>query len=279
MKNPLLWLELRIRIREKKLWIISFLYLLCLLGMSFVPLLSDSDRPYLQAHPPADTGIAIFSTSIFTLMALLLIISPLSSAAAISQEREQRTLAGLLNTPLSAARIALGKLLATWVFILWLIALSCPFLFLGMVWCGLAWWEVLSALGIIFAAGMVTSTIALGLSGYFKRTITSYLATGTVFFFWFIVWPIVGALVTNLGPSPSDTDAYKRFLDFQFYLFWAHHPVSPLIMAFQKELFEGNGPPFNPVHALIFALAVWFVLGLIFFYIGCRGIRKALADK
>jgi len=278
MKNPLLWLELRIRIREKKLWIISFLYLLCLLGMSFVPLLSGMDQPYQQAQPPADTGVAIFSTSIFTLMALLLIISPLSSAAAISQEREQRTLAGLLNTPLSAARIALGKLLATWAFILWLIALSCPFLFLGMVWCGLGWWEVLSALGIIFAAGMVTSTIALGLSGYFKRTITSYLAAGTVFFLWFVVWPILGLLVSDLAP-PSNTDGYKVFINFQFYTFWAHHPVAPLMMAFQKELFDGNGPPFNPTHVVIFALSVWLVLGLVFFYIACRGIRKALTDK
>jgi ABC-type transport system involved in multi-copper enzyme maturation permease subunit len=279
MKNPLLWLELRIRIREKKLWIISFLYLICLLGMSFVPLLSGLDNTYQQSQPPADIGVAIFSVSIFTLMALLLIISPLSSAAAISQEREQRTLAGLLNTPLSAARIAFGKLLATWVFILWLIALSCPFLFLGIVWCGLGWWEVLSALGIIFAAGMVTSTIALGLSGFFKRTITSYLAAGTVFFLWFIVWPILGALVSDLAPQ-RDTAGYNRFLDFQYYVFWAAHPVSPLIMAFQKELFEGGSPPpFNPTHAVLFALGIWLVLGLIFFAIACRGIRRALTDK
>jgi ABC-type Na+ efflux pump permease subunit len=278
MKNPLLWLELRIRIRERKLWTVSFLYLFCLLGMSFVPLASTFDQPYQGATPPADTGVAIFSVSIFTLMALLLIISPLSSAAAISQEREQRTLAGLLNTPLSAAGIGFGKLLATWAFILWLIALSCPFLFLGIIWCGIAWWEVLSALGIIFAAGMVTSTIALGLSGYFKRTITSYLATGTIFFLWFIVWPTLGMLTANLGPR-NDPAAQARFLDFIFYTFWAHHPVAPLLLAFQKDLFDGAPMPFNSTHALLFALGIWLVLGLAFFYLACRGIRKALTDK
>jgi ABC-type transport system involved in multi-copper enzyme maturation permease subunit len=278
MKNPLLWLELRIRIREKKLWVISFLYLLCLLGMSFVPLVSTIDQPYSSPTQPANVGIAIFGTSIFTLLALLLIISPLSSAAAISQEREQRTLPGLLNTPLSSARIAFGKLLATWVFILWLIGLSCPFLFLGMIWCGISWWEVLSALGIIFAAGMVTSTIALGLSGYFKRTITSYLGTGTVFFLWFIVWPIIGALMSNLQPQ-GDKAAQARFVDFQFYTFWAHHPVAPLMLTFQKELFEGATLPFNTTTALLFALGVWLALGLIFFFVACRGIRRALTDK
>jgi len=278
MKNPLLWLELRIRIRERKLWVISFLYLVCLLGMSFVPLVSTMDRPYSSPTQPADVGIAIFATSIFTLMALLLIISPLSSAAAISQEREQRTLPGLLNTPLSAAQIAFGKLLATWVFILWLIALSCPFLFLGMIWCGISWWEVLSAVGIIFAAGMVTSTIALGLSGYFKRTLTSYLGTGTIFFLWFIVWPIIGALMSSLQPR-GDKAAQARFVDFQFYTFWAHHPVAPLMLAFQKELFEGEALPFKATTAVLFAFIIWLVLGLIFFVVACRGIRRALTDK
>jgi ABC-type transport system involved in multi-copper enzyme maturation permease subunit len=279
MKNPLLWLELRIRIRERKLWVVSFLYLLCLLGMSFVPLLSTIDQPYAAPSQPADIGIAIFSTSIFTLLALLLIISPLSSAGAISQEREQRTLPGLLNTPLSSARIAFGKLLATWVFILWLIALSCPFLFLGMIWCGIAWWEVLTALGIIFAAGMLTSTVALGLSGYFKRTITSYLGTGTIFFLWFVVWPIIGGLTSSLEPQ-NDKAAQDRFLIFQFYTFWAHHPVAPLILAFQKELFEGSSPsPINATTALFFALFIWLVVGIIFFLIACRGIRRALTDK
>jgi ABC-type transport system involved in multi-copper enzyme maturation permease subunit len=277
MKNPLLWLELRIRIRERKLWVISLLYLLCLLGMSFVPLVATIDRPYTSTQP-ADVGMAIFATSIFTLMALLLIISPLSSAAAISQEREQRTLPGLLNTPLSSARIAFGKLLATWVFILWLIALSCPFLFLGMIWCGISWWEVLSALGIIFAAGMVTSTIALGLSGYFRRTITSYLGTGTIFFLWFIVWPILGALISNLQPQ-GDKSAQAAFANFQFYTFFAHHPAAPLILTFQKELFEGTTLPFNTTTAVLFALIIWLILGSLFFFIACRGIRRALTDK
>jgi ABC-type transport system involved in multi-copper enzyme maturation permease subunit len=278
MKNPLLWLELRIRIRERKLWVISFLYLLCLLGMSLVPLVGTIDQPYSSPTLPANVGIAIFSTSIFTLMALLLIISPLSSAAAISQEREQRTLPGLLNTPLSSARIAFGKLLATWVFILWLIALSCPFLFLGMIWCGIGWWEVVSALGIIFAAGMVTSTIALGLSGYFKRTITSYLGTGTILFLWLIVWPIIGALMSSFQPR-GDKAAGDRFAEFQFYTFFAHHPAAPLILTFQKEFFEGTYLPFNATTAVLFALIIWLILGSLFFFIACRGIRRALTDK
>ena len=119
---------------------------------------------------------------------------------------------------------------------------------------------------------MVTSTIALGLSGYFKRTITSYLGTGTVFFLWFVVWPILGALVSNFQPQDNKV-AREAFATFQFYTFWAHHPAAPLMLAFQKELFDGAPPPFNVTIALFFALAIWLILGLIFFFIACRGIR------
>jgi hypothetical protein len=146
-----------------------------------------------------------------------------------------------------------------------------------VVWCGIGWREVLSALAIIFAAGMVTSTIALGLSGYFKRTITSYLSTGIIFFFWFIVWPILGELMSSLEPQ-VDKVAQARFLDFQFYTFFAHHPVAPLMLAFQKDLFP-DAFPFDATTASLFALGVWLALGLIFFFIACRGIRRALTDK
>jgi ABC-type transport system involved in multi-copper enzyme maturation permease subunit len=274
MKNPLLWLELRVRIREKKLWVVSFLYLACLLGMSLIPLVATIHE--YGVTEPAGLGFGIFATSMFTLLALLVILAPLSSAAAISQEREQRTLPGLLNTPLSQAAIVWGKLLATWVFLLWLIALSFPFLFLGMIWCGIEWTKVLLALGLILGTGMVTSTVALGMSGYFKRTISSYLATGAFLFLWFIVWPIIGLLMENFRPHEGKA-AQEQFDQVIFYIFFAHHPVAPLILVFREEF--GNGEmPFSFSVALTFTLVIWFLIGLVFFLVGRNGLRNAARE-
>jgi ABC-type transport system involved in multi-copper enzyme maturation permease subunit len=80
------------------------------------------------------TGMAIFGYGVFSLVGLLVILGPLASAGAISQEREQRTLPALLNTPMSPFTIVAGKLVAAWAFVLWLALLSLPFLALGVIW-------------------------------------------------------------------------------------------------------------------------------------------------
>jgi len=116
------------------------------------------------------------------------------------------------------------------------------------------------------------------ISGYFKRTITSYLGTGTVLFLWLIVWPIVGMLLGSLQPQ-NDADAQAEFLKFIFYVFWAHHPVAPLVITFRHDLFPGGTMPFNPTTALIYALGVWLVMGVFFFFLACRGLRGSLTEK
>ena len=129
MNNPVLWIELRIRIRERKLWIVTCLYLLCLFVISAISISTAAQTG--TDNNPAMTGMAIYGYGVFSLVGLLVILGPLASAGAISQEREQRTLPALLNTPMSPSTIVAGKLIAAWAFVLWLALLSLPFLALG----------------------------------------------------------------------------------------------------------------------------------------------------
>src|SRR5271155_4449328 len=101
MNTSVLWLELRIRIRERRLWVVTCLYLLCLFAIAFISLMIAENQGV--AGDPAQTGLTIFAFSAFSLLGLLVIIGPLASAGAITQEREQRTLPALLNTPLTPA--------------------------------------------------------------------------------------------------------------------------------------------------------------------------------
>jgi ABC-type transport system involved in multi-copper enzyme maturation permease subunit len=279
MTNPLLWLELRVRIRERKLWIISLLYLICLLGMSAIPLANVYQTTIFAPVPPADVGILMLCVSGSTLLALLLLLSPMSSAPAISQEREQRTLVGLLNTPLSPSRIAWGKLMGTWIFVLWLLALSCPFMFLSTVWCGISVWYVLAGIGIIFAAAAMISTVALGLSGFFKRTITSYLGTGMVAFLWFIVWPILGAMCENLLVPHDNSDLQLQYERIIYVVFFSHHPAAPLLVLYNSAIGIQESLPLSTGTAVGMALGIWLVVGLLFFALACRGIRRGLSEK
>jgi len=270
MKNPVLWLELRIRIRERKLWIVTCIYLLCLFAIAFISIMITAQQGTVT--DPAETGQTIFGFSAFSLLALLVILSPLASAGAITQEREQRTLPALLNTPLRPETIVWGKLLASWAFVLWLASLSLPFLALGVIWGAIDLKHFLATLGIAVAAGMVASTIAIGLSGYFRRSLTSYLATGAVMFLWLAVWPIFGLLFSTLTRNDNSDSANAQII---FYVFFAHHVAAPLIFLFTPE----TNQMASPLVVVLFALGVWAVLGTIFFRIACHGVSRSLLSK
>ncbi|MBI5829273.1 MAG: ABC transporter permease subunit, partial [Chloroflexi bacterium] len=180
--NPVLWLELRVRVRERKLWIVSLLFLLCLLVMACVSVFGMGRG--FNEEAPSRVGQPLGYANAFCLLALLLILGPLAGAGRIAQEREQRTLAGLLNTPLSPAGIVWGKLAATWCFVLWLGALSLPFFVTASLWGGFSARRLLGSMAVAVIAGMTTATLAVGLSGFFNRSLTSYLTTGAVMFFW-----------------------------------------------------------------------------------------------
>jgi ABC-type transport system involved in multi-copper enzyme maturation permease subunit len=267
MNNPVLWLELRIRIRERKLWIVTCLYLLCLFAIAFISITIAGQNPNGN---PADVGMAIFSCSAFSLLALLVILAPLASAGAITQEREQRTLPALLNTPLAPSTIVWGKLFASWAFILWLTALSLPFLMLGVTWGAVDLRTFLTALAIDITAGMVAATIAVGLSGYFRRSLTSYLATGAVMFLWLVVWPIFGFLTENLVHNGRGDSHIV------FYTFFAHHLAAPLI----SLLIPAQEHQEYPASTIIpFALVVWLTFGTLFFLLACRGVTRTFHGK
>ena len=271
MKNPVLWLELRIRIRERKLWIVTCLYLLCLFAISCIAVSTAASQG--TNTDPADTGMTIFGFGVFSLLGLLVILGPLASAGSISQEREQRTLPALMNTPLPPVSVVTGKLLAAWAFILWLALLSLPFLGLGVIWGAFSPFRMLAGMALAVAAGLVSSAIAIGLSGYFRRSLTSYLATGAVMFLWLVVWPILGLLMMELfhNQNRADTPADHPFI---FYGFFYHHPVAPLVY-----LMLGAANADMPSTIIPFALGVWAVLSAIFFFIACRGMRRRPAGK
>ena len=126
MMNPLYWLELRIRSREKRLWLVVVFFILTLLVVSGL-VFSTSQMASLYYTMPNEVGTGLIWSTLYIQAGLIIILSPLSAAGRISQETEQRTIAALLNSPLSRSKIVLGKLLGAWTLILWLGMIPLPF--------------------------------------------------------------------------------------------------------------------------------------------------------
>lgn len=271
MTNPVLWLELRMRVRERKLWIVSALFLACLTVMAAVVIVSTAHDPGWRS--PAEVGGPLTGTNSFTLLGLLLILGPLAGAGRIAQEREQRTLPGLLNTPLPRWKIAWGKLAATWCFVLWLTALGLPYFVAAALWGGVSWLTLLGALAVAVAAGMSAAAVAVGLSGFFHRSLTSYLATGALLFFWIAAWPLLGVLVQEFW---EPANGRERFSEMIGYVFYYHNPVAPMVLLLDNM---DNPATVENLQRIGYALGVWLLIGLGSFLLAARGLTRSLLAR
>jgi ABC-type transport system involved in multi-copper enzyme maturation permease subunit len=265
--NPVFWLELRLRLRERKLWVLSLLFLLILLAISGTVVASTLGEN-IGPSGIGQIGATLLFSLISVLMGVMILIGCLGNAGRISEEREQRTLPGLLNNPQSASRIVIGKLLGGWAFTAWFFFLSLPFFAMVVVWGGVPLARASAGLAACLLTGLTVAAVSLGFSGFFKRSITSYLAVGLFLLFWMGIVPILGALANNLiqetprqAPSPVVS-----------YLFYNHNPVVVLV-----NILGGSEHPV--LWPLLYAAGVWCLMIWAGIGFAVRGLKRGLFER
>ena len=256
--NPVFALDIRSRVRERRLWILAVFFVLTPLALSLIALmLNDPSKDPFPSMGAVLSGFALFSHG-----ALLVLMSALGAAQRISQERERRTLPALVNSPLSPCRIADGKLLGAWTFTLWLAFLTLPFLAVASLWGGMSFPALLMAWLFNVAAAMAAASLALGLSGLFGRSLSAYLATGAVLFLWCAVVPAVGGLL--MAVTTAFGGRVSLALSFQ------HLPLAPQIMMFEWAM---SHEPLD-IWPCVWALFVWALLAFFGRLLAIRGLRR-----
>lgn len=255
MINPLYWLELRVRAREKRLWLIALFFVVILAIISAGVLAMALSFGRVCTIEPVTIGEGMAWTALFCQAGLLVILAPLATAGRIAQEREQRTLAALVNSPESAARIALGKLWGAWTFVLWLGVLVLPFPCTATLWGGPSWKLILLCAGLNLLAGLALSTLSLGISGLFGRSLTAYLVTGAFLFGWIAILPLAGSLAVAV----TERFCGKSFEDFILYLTIYHNPFSPLMMLSTSHSAPDVSRPIMPI---CFCVVIWILVGI-----------------
>ena len=268
--NPVYWLDLRVRVRERRLWVIALFFLampLLICGLAMASALETNQRPL----NPGDVGEMVAICAIFCQAGLLVILSPLAAAQRISQEREQRTYAALVNSPRGAGAIARGKLLGAWVFTAWLGVLTLPFVAVAALWGGLAPWVPVVCFLLNLLAGMTLSALALGLSGLFGRSLSAYLAAGAVLFLWCLALPVIGGLTMGLASGPGPGLGQIRAI---FCGFLLHHPLAPQVWMTMRG--SGAVVTFTEWGAWVplFGVGVWLLLMLLGYGLAVRELRR-----
>jgi ABC-2 type transport system permease protein len=199
--NPMILKELRQRLRERRSWLLPTLYLLVLSGTVLFAYYVSVDEQLHQGQREvqgADIGLAIFLTAVFTQIILLLLMAPVFSAGAITIEKEQRTLAGLLTSLLTAPQIWWGKFVAALLFLLLLLSSALPLLAISFAFGGVEPMQLVRATASTVLVLASISAIGLWCSANFRRSVHSTAVCYAIVLALSIVTAVVfGILVAN----------------------------------------------------------------------------------
>jgi len=171
--NPMIRKELRQRMRERRAWLLPSLYLLVLGAVVIVFYMTVTTRPgSLEiAVQGATLGQGIFLAVAYAQLSLLLLVAPVFSAGAVTIEKEQRTLAGLLTSLLGPADIWWGKLAAALLYQGLLLASGLPVLALTFAFGGIGPRELGIALASTAIVVAAVSAAGLYFSCFFRRSV------------------------------------------------------------------------------------------------------------
>lgn len=165
--NPVFLKEIRIGLRERKVFIIQIIYMLILGVVSFVFLAAVFGNSYRILQ---ENGRDFFKALCITQFILLVLVSPSLTATAISSEREKKTFDLLRVSLLSSSEIIAGKLTYAASYIFLLLATSLPLVAIVFFVGGVSPADIIINYAILFLWGMLASVMALYFSSRENRS-------------------------------------------------------------------------------------------------------------
>ncbi len=177
--NAVLGKEITTRMRGWRAAAVITIYLTLLAVVSLLTL-SGQNTPQSYSQS-ATVGALLFILLASLQMALIIFVTPASTADAISGERQRQTLELLLVTRLSSLSIVLGKLVAGLAFDVLLILCSLPLFSLVFLFGGVDPGTFVSVFAIFLASTLLIGSMSLFISTIMRRSsaavIVSLLAT------------------------------------------------------------------------------------------------------
>ncbi len=146
-----------------------------------------------QIIAPLQLGLAIF-------------FSALLAAAGVAQEKDRRTLVLLLLTNLTNSELVLGKLLASLLNVLVLLAASVPLFMLSALLGGVSFMQIARVFAVTLATVVVAGSLGSTMALWREKTFQTLALTALVLVFWLgageaVAW---GALGREWLAAPTD---------------------------------------------------------------------------
>lgn len=179
LNNPILFKELRLRMRNyKAVWALT-LYLLILGGitLTFIYLITGN-QGYYNPRQTRD----IFMALTILQFAMISFVTPGLTAGGISGERERQTLSLLLTTNSSATKIIIGKWLSSLSFMVFLVLSSIPLYGIVFLFGGISPAQLIKVFAFYLVSMLALGSFGIMFSSIFKRTGVATVVTYGVIF-------------------------------------------------------------------------------------------------
>ena len=207
--GPLFDLEVRSAGRRRTTYLVRAGYALLLLfvvGVSLAGLLEDASHQGPAARLQSLAGVAPTLTMVVGWLQFIVLtqMAPVLTAAAICNEKQQRTLPALATTPLSAGQIILGKLTGRLMQMLILVLASLPAL-LAVRWLGgLATEPVIAVTALTISSMLFSGSLGMLVALRCKRSRTAAAVTmATVALLYLSPLLLFGLGIQIFGFQPS----------------------------------------------------------------------------
>jgi len=239
--NPIISREMKVRMRFARSFWLQGAYLLFLIAI--VLLAYQGILVYSPISHPADLQNrlqAFYYMLLYSLVSVIVLIAPALTASAISFERERRTLDLLLTTPLRPMQILVGKLVASFAFLMLLLVESMPIVTVCIVMGGATVGDLLATYALIGFSTLHLCAFAIYCSACNRSsglaTFWAYLGAiaGLSATFWMALVEVV-FVVSFAPPGPGVLSSVVQRVAFPLS---SLHPFSaPVIKAAPTKLF------------------------------------------
>jgi ABC-2 type transport system permease protein len=263
--NPMVRKELNLRMRERRGWILPTLGLGA--TVVFAYFMSTEQSGLRRDVQGATVGAATFLTLCYTQLTLLLILVPVFSAGALTIEKEQRTLGGLITSLLRPWEIWFGKFSASLLFVGLLLVTGIPVMVLALSLGGVGPGELL--ISVLTTAIVIAAVAAMGLyfSATFRRSIHSTaVAYGAVILLavvTMVVFALLAAHWSSTHPGTRESEM-PRLMRVPLYL----NPYYFLTVSFGVAAGISRGEWF-------ICLMVYATIAVAFSTLACRAIEHS----
>ncbi|OHB82742.1 MAG: hypothetical protein A2V98_16220 [Planctomycetes bacterium RBG_16_64_12] len=190
--GPVFGRELVVAPRRARLYVARTVYgLLMLFLISTAWLILTGTQLVRDLGDLARFGSLLFPILAQLQLALAVFFSALLSASAVAQEKDRRTLVLLLLTRLSNSELVLGKLLASLLNVLVLVAAAVPLFMLTALFGGVSFEQIARVFAVTFASIIVCGSLGSTVALWREKTFQALAMTVLVLVLWLAVWKIV----------------------------------------------------------------------------------------